>query len=235
MSDTSDKNESLAAAVAACGLEINAEQLAKLDAYREMMWAWNEKLNLTRHTTIEKFVTRDLVDTIELSKLLEPGEKVLDIGSGGGVPGIPLAILRPDLDLRLCESVAKKANVLADMIERLELPVTLYASRVEAVVDQRANTPRFDTLIARAVAPLWKFMFWLGPHSQGWSRLLLIKGPNWTNERGEARHRGLMKGFELRRIGEYTTPRTDAVTTMLSVTRRTEEPTRKGPKSGRKR
>lgn len=230
MSDeTTDPEETLASVAAACGLELTADQLARLDAYREMLWEWNEKLNLTRHTTFEKFVTRDLVDTLELSKLLPEGEKVLDIGSGGGVPGIPLAILRPDLEVRLCESVNKKANVLFDLVERLELPATVYAARVEAVVDRVSDAPRFDSLIARGVAPLWKFMFWLRPHHEGWGRLLLIKGPSWTNERGEARHRGLMKGYDLRRLGEYTTPRTEAVTTMLSVTRSEAKPSGKPP------
>lgn len=219
MSEPAREEESLAEAVAACGLEITPEQLEQLDAYRQLMWEWNEKLNLTRHTTIEKFVTRDLVDTIQIAKHLEEGERVLDIGSGGGVPGLTLAILRPDLDLRLCESVAKKTNVLANIIETLQIPVSLYGARAEAVVDRSSEAPRFDTLIARAVAPLWKFMFWLRPHPEGWGRLLLIKGPSWTDERGEARHRGLMKGYDLRRIDEYTTPRTEAVTTVLSVTR----------------
>lgn len=234
MSDDPDQSEETLASVAtACGLELSEDQLTRLDAYRELLWAWNEKLNLTRHTTIEKFVTRDLVDTVELSKLLPEGEKVLDIGSGGGVPGIPLAILRPDLEVRLCESVNKKANVLADLVEQLELPVTVYAARAEDVVDPESDAPRFDTLIARGVAPLWKFMFWLRPHHEGWGRLLLIKGPSWTNERGEARHRGLMKGYDLRRIGEYTTPRTEAVTTLLSVVRSEAPSPGKGAKGAK--
>lgn len=229
MATPNETEETLAEAVAACELDISAKQLRQLDAYRALLWEWNEKLNLTRHTTIEKFVTRDLFDTIELAKLLPEGQRVLDVGSGGGVPGLPLSILRPDLDVRVCESVGKKANVLADMVVSLDLPVTVYAARVETIVDPKSEAPHFDTLVARAVAPLWKFMFWLRPHHKGWDQLILIKGPSWTSERGEARHRGLMKGYQLRRIVEYTTPRTDAVTTVLGVTRLPPSP-HKGPK-----
>lgn len=225
----SDTEETLAEAVAACEFEISSKQLRQLDAYRALLWEWNEKLNLTRHTTIEKFVTRDLVDTIQLATLLPEGQRVLDVGSGGGVPGLPLSILRPDLDVRVCESVGKKANVLADMVVTLDLPVTVYAARVETIVDRQSEAPHFDTLVARAVAPLWKFMFWLRPHHQGWDQLILIKGPSWTGERGEARHRGLMKGYQLRRLLEYTTPRTEAVTTVLGVSRLPPSP-HKGPK-----
>jgi 16S rRNA (guanine527-N7)-methyltransferase len=217
----SPENEptTLAEALAIYEIELPADQIERLDAYRVALWEWNEKLNLTRHTTLDKYVARDLVDTLELSKLLGEGERVLDVGSGGGVPGLPLAILRPDLKVSVCESVAKKANVLQAIVEDLSLPVKVYPARVEQVIDPKAGGQKFDTLIARAVAPMWKFLFWLKPHSDTFGRLLLIKGPGWIAERGEARHRGLMRGFDLRRVEEYTTPRTDAISTILSITK----------------
>lgn len=232
MADNEETGESLSEVAARCGLEFSAEQIARLDEYRQLLWEWNEKLNLTRHTTVEKFVTRDLFDTAQLSQLIPEGEKVLDVGSGGGVPGIPLAILRPDLKVSLCESVNKKANVLFDMVEKLGIDQTVYAARVEAVVERNSQAPRFDTLIARGVAPLWKFMFWLRPHHERWGRLLLIKGPTWVDERGEARHRGLMRGFDLRRIADYENPHNSAITTVLSVTR-AEKPA--GGNAGKRR
>ena len=83
-----------------------------LERYCELLWEWNEKINLTRHTDYEKFVARDLVDSLAFAEFLEPGEKVLDVGSGGGVPGVVLAIVRPDLKVSLADSVGKKAKVL---------------------------------------------------------------------------------------------------------------------------
>jgi len=221
--------DALARALAEHELECPTESLLVLNEYRRLLWSWNEKLNLTRHTTLEKFVVRDLLDTVRLAELLEPGERVLDVGSGGGVPGLPLAILRPDLDVSLCESVGKKANVLAAMVDELALPVTVHAGRVEAVLDPASQVAPFDTLVARAVAPLWKFMRWLRPHPESWGRLLLVKGPGWVDERGEARHRGLMKGYQMRRAAEYQIPGYDAVTTVLSIRRdpRPPKPTKK--------
>ena len=228
---TDEPIDSLADLVIEHGLDLSAEEIDRLDEYRELLWGWNEKLNLTRHTTLEKYVTRDLVDTLQLSEQLAEGERVLDIGSGGGVPGLPLAIIRPDLEVSVCESVAKKANVLQAMVEELGLPVKVYAARVEQVLESVS----FDSLIARAVAPLWKFLFWLKPHRQAFRKLVLIKGPAWVEERGEARHRGLMKGFALRRIGDYMTPRTDATSTLLLVTAEQKRPPKKQVKRPKKR
>src|SRR5687767_4277947 len=80
------QTDALAAALAAVGIEVTAEQSEQLDDYRRLLWSWNEKLNLTRHTTLEKFVHRDVFDSWQLANLLQPGERVLDVGTGGGVP-----------------------------------------------------------------------------------------------------------------------------------------------------
>lgn len=220
MSDTPEPEyASLSEALAAHQIELPREQIDQLDAYRLLLWTWNERMNLTRHTTLEKFVTRDLGDTLELASLLENGQRVLDVGSGGGVPGVPLAILRPDLDVSLCESVAKKARALEEMVDTLGLDVRVYGARVEDLLE----VTTFDTLIARAVAPLRKILYWLAPHWTAFDRLLLIKGRNWVDERGEARHRGLLKPLELRKASEYVTRGTDAVSVVLQITPKDSE------------
>ncbi|WP_197528454.1 16S rRNA (guanine(527)-N(7))-methyltransferase RsmG [Aeoliella mucimassa] len=194
--------ESLAAAVEWLGLDISEDQLAQLDAYRQLLWDWNEKINLTRHTTFAKFAARDLLDTVELAKHLEQGERVLDVGSGGGVPGIPLAILRPDLTVSLCDSVGKKSRVLEDLVANLALPITVYPARAEEVLEVTTQ----GALVARGVASLKKMLTWLAPHWDAFDRLVLIKGKAWVEERGEARHYGVMKGLQLRRLASYESP-----------------------------
>ena len=136
------------------------ETLGTLAEYLDLLWTWNEKLNLTRHNTVEKFVTLDLIDVLELSKLIPSDAEVLDMGTGGGVPGIPLAILRPDLEVSLCESVGKKAKAVDDIVSQLGLPIPVHASRVEDVLEDC----RYDYVVARAVGSLWKIYTWLKPH-----------------------------------------------------------------------
>jgi 16S rRNA (guanine527-N7)-methyltransferase len=144
---------------------------------------------------------------------------VLDVGTGGGVPGLILAIVRSDLKISVCESTLKKARAAEAMVLALGLPVTVYACRMEAVLEMTT----FDTLVARALASMAKVLGWLRPHWQAFDRLLLIKGPSWVEERGEARHRGLLHGLELRKAATYQTPRTGAESVILKVWQGTGE------------
>ncbi|HCP85446.1 MAG TPA: 16S rRNA (guanine(527)-N(7))-methyltransferase RsmG [Planctomycetaceae bacterium] len=194
-------------------IALSDHQIQQLEEYCRLLWSWNKKINLTRHTDYELFVTRDLIDTIELSKLIGEGQEVLDFGSGGGVPGIPLAILRDDIDVSLCESVGKKAKALANIIGELRLPVPVNHARVEDLLDDL----RFDVITCRAVGPLWKLCFWLNEHWHSIIQVLAIKGPKWVDERAEARHRGLMDGVNLRKAASYPMIGTESESVILKI------------------
>jgi len=211
--DARTESATLVDALAVHEIEIESSCIAPLEAYCKLLWDWNEKINLTRHVSYDAFVARDLVDSIQLANLLAEGEEVLDFGSGGGVPGIPLAILRPDLDVTLCESVGKKAKVLESMAKELDLSMGVYNERAEKLLDDF----RYDVLTARAVGPLWKICTWFQPHWHSIGRLLAIKGPRWPDERGEARHRGVLHGVEMRCVAKYPMWGTESESVILKL------------------
>jgi 16S rRNA (guanine527-N7)-methyltransferase len=208
--------DSLPAALAQHGIPLSVEQAEQLDRYCRLLWDWNTKLNLTRHTDYEKFVSRDLVDALVISRHLQAGQRVLDVGTGGGVPGIVLAICRDDLDISLCESVAKKARVVEQIVAELGLPVPVYHQRAEDLLGERA----FETLVARAVASLPKLLTWFQDRWEAFDRLLAVKGPNWVAERQEARERGLLKGLELHKLETWPLPGTDSESVLLEIRRK---------------
>ncbi len=206
-------NDNLSAALERHAIEIPHGQIARLEQYCRLLWDWNSKINLTRHTNFEKFVSRDLVDSLAFARFLSPGETVLDVGTGGGVPGVVLAILRDDLRISLCESVGKKARTVADIVEKLGLSVPVVNARAEELLIEQ----RFNTLVIRAVARLKKLLEWFNPHWAAMDRMLVLKGPSWIDERGEARHYGLMRGLALRKLESYPLPGTESESVLLQI------------------
>lgn len=208
-----EAGDDLPSAIERHGLQLPPDQVARLEQYCHLLWEWNEKLNLTRHTTFDKFVGRDLIDTLKLAELLAPKERVLDVGTGGGVPGIPLAIVRPDLKVAMVESVGKKARAVEDIVAQMNLRAKVYHARVQELLPRQ----QYDTLVVRAVGRIDKLLTWLKPHWKRFGRLLLIKGPAWVEERGAARHKGLMHGLELRRLTSYPLAGTDSESVILQI------------------
>jgi 16S rRNA (guanine527-N7)-methyltransferase len=209
-------DETLSVVLARHQIELPEAQAALLEHYCKLLWDWNAKINLTRHTDYEKFVARDLVDSLTFARFLEPNEAVLDVGTGGGVPGIVLAILRNDLKISLSESVGKKAKVVADIVHELRLPIPVFHTRAEDVLAQQ----RFGTLVIRAVARMKKLLEWLKPHWDSFDRLLMLKGPSWVDERGEARHYGLMHELSLRKLASSPLPGTNSQSVLLEIRRK---------------
>lgn len=215
MNDTpeTDAADTLSAALERHGIDLPAEQIELLDKYCRSLWAWNERLNLTRHTDYEKFVARDVVDAMQLEPFLEAGDHVLDVGTGGGVPGVILAIVRPDLKVSLCDSVAKKAKAVTEIVRETGLDLPVHHQPVQEVL----NLHTYNSLVVRAVAPMPKLLRWLANHWVAFDRLLLIKGPAWVEERQEARHEGLFRHLDLRKLASYPLAGTDSESVVLSI------------------
>lgn len=205
---------SLDDALAREGMTLEPGQRDLLERYCRLLWEWNEKINLTRHTDFGRFVSRDLVDSRVIAERLAADERVLDVGSGGGVPGIVLAILRPDVHVTLSESVAKKARVLDDIVAQLALGLRVHHGRAEELL----HSEYFDTLAIRAVAPLEKLLGWFKPHWGAIGRLLVIKGPAWVDERHAARERGLFNKLNLRKVAAWPLPETASESVLLEIT-----------------
>lgn len=201
-------------------LELEPAVEDRLRDYCRLLWERNTQLNLTRHTTFSQFVFRDLLDTWHLARQLEPGEVVLDVGSGGGVPGLVLAILRPDLKISLSDSVKKKARCLQEFAQALQLDVEIYDSRAESLLEDF----RYDSTIARAVGPLAKLLPLFRGRWLNAGRLLLIKGPRWSEEQAAARQANLWSDRELRLqvLAEYPIPGEEWHSFLLEIRKRTE-------------
>jgi 16S rRNA (guanine527-N7)-methyltransferase len=195
---------------------MSPEAVPRLAADAASRGSWNERPNLTRHTDVEKFVSRDVADAVAIAPHLAAGEHVLDVGTGGGVPGVLLAILRPDLRVELCDSVGKRARAVREIVAEIGLTIPVHEGAAQPLVaaaaeaGERGGRPgRFDVLVVRAVAPLLKLL-----------RMLVVKGPRWEEEKGEARHRGFVKKVGVRRIAAWPIRGSDNESVLLEIKRR---------------
>ncbi len=174
------------ARLAELGVTLDAAQVEKLGAFLALLLAMNEQVNLTAITEPEAAWSRHVLDALSLVPLLEgepAGARVLDVGSGGGVPGIPLAIARPDLRVSLLDATEKKIAFLAAAADSLGLAnVATACGRAEEV----DLGPPFDVVTARAVAKLSTLLDWTAPFVKRGGRLLLIKGERAEAELREA-------------------------------------------------
>ncbi len=213
MSKSVDHLSELAAILQHHQIELPEDQIATLEVYRRTLWQWNEKLNLTRHLSLKKFVERDIIDSLTIEPFLEPGERVLDVGTGGGVPGMVLAIVRPDLSMTLSESVAKRAAAATDIVQAVGIEAKVVHGRAEELLADAS----FDSLTIRAVARLRKLLLWFEPHWDAIGQVLVIKGPAWVEERKEARQAGLLQHLDLRVLTDYPLVGTNSRSVLLRI------------------
>jgi 16S rRNA (guanine527-N7)-methyltransferase len=135
-------------AVTAAGLAaLSAEASDQLLAYLHLLLRWNSRLNLTAVREPSGIIHRHLVECIQCAQSLPPAATLLDFGSGAGLPGIPIAIVRPDIRVTLGESQGKKAAFLQEAVRVLSLPSEIYDGRIENMPPSRV----FDVVTLRAV------------------------------------------------------------------------------------
>ncbi|MGN7072488.1 16S rRNA (guanine(527)-N(7))-methyltransferase RsmG, partial [Neisseria sp. P0001.S004] len=142
--------------IQALGLDIDEAKQAKLLDYAALLQKWNKTYNLTALRDPAQTVSHHLLDSLTLLPYIEHAQTMLDVGSGGGQPGIPTAICRPDLDITLLDANTKKTAFLQQAVIELDLKnVRVISGRVEAAADCRA-----DVITSRAFAELADFVNW---------------------------------------------------------------------------
>ena len=156
----------------ALALDLDQAQLDKLVAHLDLLDDWNQRMNLTAIRDRPAQLTKHLLDSLTVLPYLH-GQRIADVGSGAGFPGIPLAIVEPHRHFSLIESTGKKCRFLEHVRDTLQLAnVEVVQSRAEAYKPDI----RFDTVIARAVGPVADLVKVAGPLVVGGGRLLAMKG-----------------------------------------------------------
>lgn len=164
---------------------LSDQQKQQFSLLEELYEDWNQKINVVSRRDIEELYLRHVLHSLGIAKIqkFKAGSTVLDVGTGGGFPGIPLAILFPETHFTLVDSIGKKIKVVEEVIAGLELKnVTAVNSRVEELKDQ------FDFIVSRAVAVMPTFTHWIKGKIKKQSiherrnGILYLKGGDLTEE-----------------------------------------------------
>lgn len=172
------------------GLQASDEQLEQLSTFVRLLLDWNAKINLISRRDEANIWRAHILHSaaILLQAEIPEKSKVLDLGSGGGLPGLVIKILRPDLDMTCLDATRKKMDAVADMARKLNLRDCATAwGRAEDLGKDKWFNAQYDVVVARAVAPLkdlvkWSRPFLRPPHA----RLITLKGGDLQQERGQA-------------------------------------------------
>ena len=197
--------------IAALGLHVSAEAVSRLLDYQALLERWNAAYNLTAVRDPAEMITRHLLDSLAILPYVQ-GDTLADLGTGPGLPGIPLAIVAPGRDILLVDSNGKKVRFLREAIRALKLEgVRAVQSRVEDVQGQ------FDCITARAFASLADML--------GWGGHLLAPGGIWLAMKGKRPDNelpGVPAGFEVRAFHELAVPGLQAERSLLVLGHRTD-------------
>jgi 16S rRNA (guanine527-N7)-methyltransferase len=197
--------EALNRACEALGLALSEEQALLCAHHAALVRETNAHTNLTRITEPEAMAMKHYADSLTAFLALPGlarGATVCDVGTGAGYPGVPMKILRPDLELTLLDSLNKRVVFLEESCHALGLTgVTCRHARAEEVKDAR-----FTVVVARAVAALPKLLPWTARLLQPGGRLLLLKGPDMATELAEAAPTAKRLGLRLIEARQLTLP-----------------------------
>ena len=178
------------------------ESNAKMLYYNmKLILEWNEKINLTAIKEENEFVVKHYVDSLSVNDFVNHAERVLDIGTGAGFPGVPLKIYHPEIDFTLIDSVNKKINVVNDIIDKLDLAkIEALHIRAEDLAKDNNYREQFDIVITRAVSSLTTIVEYMLPFVKIGGKALCMKGPNLEQELIDSKKAIKVLGGEIEEI-----------------------------------
>lgn len=217
-------------------IEFSDDLIDKFKTYKELLKEWNEKINLTAITDDDEIDIKHFLDSITVLKTgyIKSGDTIIDIGTGGGFPGIPIKILKDDTKVVLLDSLNKRINFLNEVINELNLKnITTIHGRAEDFGKDENYREKFDIVVSRAVASLNILSEYCIPFVKVGGNFIALKGPDIKNEIEESKNALKILGGEIIDKIEIKLPSSD-ITHYLVVIKKIKETSKKYPRKAGK-
>ena len=215
------------------GINLSEIQLKQFYNYMNLLIEWNKKINLTAITEPDEIILKHFVDSLTISKYIPDGTKVVDVGTGAGFPGIPLKIVRQEIDITLLDSLQKRINFLDEVINELNLEkITTVHSRVEDFGKNKEYREKFDIATSRAVANLSTLSEYLLPLVKVGGKVISMKGSLIQEELENSKNAIKILGGQIEKVDEFDLPNSDISRNIVLIDKIKNTPNRYPRKAG---
>lgn len=199
-------------------IDFSVEQLEKFYRYMELLIEWNEKINLTAIIEPEEIILKHFIDSLTIYKDLKKAKSFVDVGTGAGFPGIPIAILNNALKVTLVDSLNKRLIFLQEVIKELNLNnVELVHARAEEFGQNKKYREKFDIATSRAVANLATLSEYLIPLVKINGKCLCMKASDANEEISQAQKAIELLGGKITNVEEFNLPQSDIGRTIIII------------------
>ena len=219
--------EILAARAAEVGIPLTAEQIGQFSVYHEMLLDWNTRMNLTALTAPEDVAVKHIIDSLTAydAARFDGARTLIDVGTGAGLPGIPLAVYAPQLTVTLLDSLNKRVRFLTEVTAAMGLQnVRCIHARAEEAARTVEHRAAYDIVVSRAVARLPVLLEYTLPFVRVGGTLLALKGRAYAEEQKEARRAAEVLGGGRITARPVHLPGLDDVRAILTVTKERQTP-----------
>ena len=219
--------EILAARAAEAGIPLTAEQIGQFSVYNEMLLDWNTRMNLTALTAPEDVAVKHIIDSLTAydAALFDGARTLIDVGTGAGLPGIPLAVYAPHLTVTLLDALNKRVRFLTEATAAMGLQnVRCIHARAEEAARTAEHRAAYDIVVSRAVARLPVLLEYTLPFVRVGGTLLALKGRAYAEEQKEARRAAEVLGGGRITARPVHLPGLDDVRAILTVTKERQTP-----------
>ena len=219
--------EILAARADEAGIPLTAEQIGQFSVYNEMLLDWNTRMNLTALTAPEDVAVKHIIDSLTAydAALFDGARTLIDVGTGAGLPGIPLAVYAPHLTVTLLDALNKRVRFLTEVTASMGLQnVRCIHARAEEAARTPEHRAAYDIVVSRAVARLPVLLEYTLPFVRVGGTLLALKGRAYAEEQKEARRAAEVLGGGRIMARPVHLPGLDDVRAILTVTKERQTP-----------
>lgn len=207
------------------GILLEEKQIEQFEKYMELLLEWNQKINLTAITKPEEIILKHFIDSLTIANYIAPNTKLVDVGTGAGFPGIPIKIVRHDVEITLVDSLNKRIYFLQEVIETLKLEkIQALHFRVEEFGKQKPYRESFDYATSRAVANLSTLSEYLLPLVKIKGKTINMKGATIEEELEQSRKAIFLLGGKIEKVDSFQLPQSNMERNIIIITKEKETP-----------